>query len=298
MTEMWTQKQISEWQITTFGPPKSALTGVIRANSEMAELLAALSKDPESKDAIAEAADVVIVLSGVAEPLGIDMAAFDTRTVFGTRVPNANINVAINIHLSLCNILAPIDFDESNWLTKHTLQRTYYFLKILVSRLGSDLQTEIDKKMEINVARKWKVAADGTAQHIENKFNNLPNFTSVTGPLPLPPAPDWMTDPDVVAYMRANRERIERMLSSIRESRFADKSIVTTEQDTARHIRENSCATVDFLDDLSPLRGMKMTSEQAEEQRRSFAYGNCAIDNPNVTREMVDKIADEIGDTI
>lgn len=35
-----------------------------------------------------------------------------------------------------------------------------------------------------------------------------------------------------------------------------------------------------------------MTSEEREEQRRSWAYGNCAIENPNVTREMVDEVAD------
>lgn len=31
-----------------------------------------------------------------------------------------------------------------------------------------------------------------------------------------------------------------------------------------------------------------------EEQRRSFAYGNAVIDNPNVTREMVDAAAEKI----
>ena len=30
-----------------------------------------------------------------------------------------------------------------------------------------------------------------------------------------------------------------------------------------------------------------------EAQRRSFAYGNVALSNPNVTREMIDKAADE-----
>ena len=36
-----------------------------------------------------------------------------------------------------------------------------------------------------------------------------------------------------------------------------------------------------------------MTKEEAEEQRRSFAYGNANIDNPNVTREMINKAADQ-----
>lgn len=30
-----------------------------------------------------------------------------------------------------------------------------------------------------------------------------------------------------------------------------------------------------------------------ETQRRSFVFGNCNLDNPNVTKEVVDKAADE-----
>ena len=40
-----------------------------------------------------------------------------------------------------------------------------------------------------------------------------------------------------------------------------------------------------------------MTSEETEAQRRSFAYGNAKIDNQNITREMIDKAADEIANT-
>ncbi|MDO9458684.1 MAG: hypothetical protein Q7N95_00985 [Alphaproteobacteria bacterium] len=39
-------------------------------------------------------------------------------------------------------------------------------------------------------------------------------------------------------------------------------------------------------------RAVKMTEEQWEEQRRSFAYGNTAFENPNITRELVDRVAD------
>lgn len=35
-----------------------------------------------------------------------------------------------------------------------------------------------------------------------------------------------------------------------------------------------------------------MTPEQKEAQRRDFAYGNVALHNPEVTREMVDKAAE------
>lgn len=46
---------------------------------------------------------------------------------------------------------------------------------------------------------------------------------------------------------------------------------------------------------LDEARNHVMTPGEKEEQRRSFAYGNTKIENPRITREMVDKAADEIG---
>jgi hypothetical protein len=37
-----------------------------------------------------------------------------------------------------------------------------------------------------------------------------------------------------------------------------------------------------------------MTEAQREEQRRSFAYGNVAIENPRITRAMIDAAAAEL----
>jgi hypothetical protein len=37
------------------------------------------------------------------------------------------------------------------------------------------------------------------------------------------------------------------------------------------------------------------STEENEEQRRSFAYGNTKIENPRITREMVDREADALG---
>jgi hypothetical protein len=37
------------------------------------------------------------------------------------------------------------------------------------------------------------------------------------------------------------------------------------------------------------------TPQEKEEQRRSFAYGNTKIENPRITREMVDQEADALG---
>lgn len=40
------------------------------------------------------------------------------------------------------------------------------------------------------------------------------------------------------------------------------------------------------------LRSLNMTPEQREEQRRSFAFGNANLDNPAITREMIDDAAE------
>lgn len=37
-----------------------------------------------------------------------------------------------------------------------------------------------------------------------------------------------------------------------------------------------------------------MTTAELRAQRVSWAYGNCAIENPNITREMVERAHDEM----
>lgn len=53
------------------------------------------------------------------------------------------------------------------------------------------------------------------------------------------------------------------------------------------------------MDDLEYLieqaKKITMTPAQVEEQRRSFAYGNTAFENPRITRAMVDEEARKIG---
>jgi hypothetical protein len=51
----------------------------------------------------------------------------------------------------------------------------------------------------------------------------------------------------------------------------------------------------DELDKLLDMaRRVQMTPEQAEEQRRSFAYGNTKIENDSITRDTVDRAADTL----
>lgn len=45
---------------------------------------------------------------------------------------------------------------------------------------------------------------------------------------------------------------------------------------------------------LDAAKNLDFTPEQKEEQRRSFAFGNANIENPRVTREIVDKEAEAL----
>jgi len=50
-----------------------------------------------------------------------------------------------------------------------------------------------------------------------------------------------------------------------------------------------------YLQDLlEAAKKFVLTAEDKEQQRRSFAYGNSVIENSRITREMVDRAADEL----
>ena len=49
--------------------------------------------------------------------------------------------------------------------------------------------------------------------------------------------------------------------------------------------------TNDLDELLAAAKNVKMTPEQSERQRRSFAYGNTHFENDKITRETVDRAA-------
>ena len=55
---------------------------------------------------------------------------------------------------------------------------------------------------------------------------------------------------------------------------------------------ESIMAELDRLIELA--RHVKMTASDAEAQRRSFAYGNAAFENPLITKKMVDQEAEKL----
>ena len=45
---------------------------------------------------------------------------------------------------------------------------------------------------------------------------------------------------------------------------------------------------------IEMVRAVRVTKEQREEQRRSLVYGNTAFENEHITRDMVDRRAEEL----
>jgi hypothetical protein len=54
-----------------------------------------------------------------------------------------------------------------------------------------------------------------------------------------------------------------------------------------------SLQDLDYL--IEKARKITMTPAQVVEQRRSFAFGNTAFENPKITRDMIDEEAEKIG---
>lgn len=46
---------------------------------------------------------------------------------------------------------------------------------------------------------------------------------------------------------------------------------------------------------LEKAKNVSMTTDQVVEQRRSFAYGNSAFENPNITKRMIEEEAEKLG---
>jgi hypothetical protein len=52
--------------------------------------------------------------------------------------------------------------------------------------------------------------------------------------------------------------------------------------------------TTELQELLDAAKNMVVSSEQKEEQRRSFAFGNTNIENERITRETIDKEAEAL----
>jgi hypothetical protein len=56
----------------------------------------------------------------------------------------------------------------------------------------------------------------------------------------------------------------------------------------------DSCMEQNISRLIELAKAVKPTEEQNEEQRRSFVYGNTAFENPQISRELVDEVAEKL----
>jgi hypothetical protein len=59
-------------------------------------------------------------------------------------------------------------------------------------------------------------------------------------------------------------------------------------------LREEKAMTKKLQELLAAAKKLQPSTEENEQQRRSFAFGNTNIENPQITRETVDKEAEEL----
>lgn len=169
-----TQKSCSDWASESFGQPGTLLSVVTRANEELAELIFELEKDRRSTKARAECADVTIILYRLAERCSLEMktdvtlgAAIAGWTLHQTDddAPlSAALFAARHMLLLMENMLGP----NPDWhFVADRLNSIGSMMAFCAFLLGTTLPIEVDRKMEINRRRVWRLTGNGHGYHIK-----------------------------------------------------------------------------------------------------------------------------------
>ena len=67
----------------------------------------------------------------------------------------------------------------------------------------------------------------------------------------------------------------------------------TTKNPWEKAMTQEQLEDINYLIEKS--KAVEMTAEQAQEQRRSFAYGNSSFENKMITKDMVKEEAERLG---
>lgn len=156
-----TQQSISDWANTTFGPSGSDLRVWARTNEELAELLRLLTTDGfDWPKAAEEAADTLIVLCRLGVRVGANL---DFR---GQSVNLSLVGLGLNAHAWLHSVAKDLEIGNQGGAAASLVQVVAALCQI-IRTLGRDPQAEIDRKMEINRAREWRLDGSGHGYHVK-----------------------------------------------------------------------------------------------------------------------------------
>jgi len=86
---------------------------------------------------------------------------------FGTA--SSNMRIATRVNEEMAELLRALSVDDNNPQAAEEIADVVIILYRLARNLGTDLQTEIDRKMTINRKRIWKRDATGHGYHVRNK---------------------------------------------------------------------------------------------------------------------------------
>lgn len=164
---METQQTIHEWGVATFGE-NTALSMVVRANLEMAELISAIQNGVDIDKVALEIADVDIVMCQAAAILGLDTPSI---ACMFPRDPT-NREKAMFWVMQANSFMSAIILGLNGWgknLDEPQLlfDDLYQALVMASNHLASDMQTRRDEKMQINRGRSWGRTEGGHFQHVE-----------------------------------------------------------------------------------------------------------------------------------
>ena len=164
-----TPESITEWSDATFGGDVSPLACAVRANMEMAELLAAVTQNQPVERIAEECADVCIVLWRLAKLLAADLGPLEYYSPIRERADETV--KTINTHLA-----ATIRHVATNpHRARECLLMTLCYIQWLATVCKFDLQEAVDAKMQVNRARQWKMDGTGCGYHIKIEEADRPD---------------------------------------------------------------------------------------------------------------------------
>ena len=147
-----TQESIYEWAHETFGAA-DALALVGRANTEMAELVSAVTTGAPAAEVVEEAADVAIVLCRAAH-------LFKHKSTFSGAVAAVGGDLrkdAIHANRATADLLLEVSRPMGGHPTVCCLliDRILLMLRRACCRAGTTLDEQVDLKMVVNRQRRW-----------------------------------------------------------------------------------------------------------------------------------------------
>lgn len=163
----WNQKTIHQWGIDTFGNAALNTLGVaIRMSKEAIELSNVLMTMDDVDKISMESADVAIVLVQVANCVGFDVHAEDQAVEEVDNAIDTEIDAVMILNAAAVDLLSALFHGAEKDQIILQIRKIMTCLGALEELYQFDLVEKIQEKMEINVARLWEKAQDGSFQHV------------------------------------------------------------------------------------------------------------------------------------